>query len=43
MAQEDLLPLFGGSTEYIVNPDPAIYAPLLKIARDVGLDLEDLR
>lgn len=43
MAQEDLLPLFGGSTEYIVNPDSSVYAPLLKVARDVGLDLDDLR
>jgi len=43
MAQEDLLPLFGGSTEYIVNPDASVYAPLLKVARDVGLDLDDLR
>jgi phosphonate transport system substrate-binding protein len=43
MAQEDLLPLFGGSTDYIVNPDASVYAPLLKVARDVGLDLDDLR
>jgi phosphonate transport system substrate-binding protein len=43
MAQEDLLPLFGGSTDYIVNPDASVYAPLLKVARDVGLALDDLR
>jgi phosphonate transport system substrate-binding protein len=43
IAQEDLLPLFGGSTKYIVNPDAAVYAPLLQVARDVGLNLGDLR
>lgn len=43
MAQEDLLPLFGGSTDFIVNPDASVYAPLLKVARDVGLALDDLR
>lgn len=43
MAQEDLLPLFGGSMKYIINPDKSVYAPLLKVARDVGLNLDNLR
>ena len=43
MADEALLVLVGGATEYVVNPDRDVYAPLLQVAVDVGLDIEDLR
>ncbi|TVR28255.1 MAG: phosphate/phosphite/phosphonate ABC transporter substrate-binding protein [Ilumatobacter sp.] len=43
MADGALIDLVGGATDYIVNPDPDVYAPLLQVAIDVGLNIEDLR
>ncbi|WP_167047232.1 phosphate/phosphite/phosphonate ABC transporter substrate-binding protein [Salinibacterium sp. ZJ454] len=43
MADEGTLDLFGGSREYIANPDADVYAPLLQVAKDVGVSLEDMR
>lgn len=43
MADEGLTSLFGGSTDYIIEPDPSVYAPLLQVAEDAGVSLEDMR
>jgi phosphonate transport system substrate-binding protein len=43
MADEGTFALFGGSNDYIVNPGADVYAPLLQVASDVGVDLEDMR
>ena len=42
MADESLADLFGGSDEYIVDPSDDVYAPLIDVARDAGIDLADL-
>lgn len=43
MGDEGTFALFGGSEEYIVNPDEDVYAPLLLVAEDVGVSLVDMR
>lgn len=43
MADPNLAALLGGSTEYVVDPGPEVYDPLVQVAESVGLDLEDLR
>lgn len=42
MADEGTLALFGGSQDYIVEPGEDVYAPLLKVAEDVGVTLQDI-
>lgn len=37
------LATLGGVNEYILNPGIAPYEPLLKVAENVGVDLEDMR
>jgi len=43
MADESIGDLFGGSLDYIVDPGADVYQPLIQVARDAGIDLEDLR
>ena len=43
MDDEGTFALFGGSNDYIVNPGADVYAPLLQVAADVGVDLDDMR
>lgn len=43
MSDPTMMLLVGGATDYIVNPDRDVYAPLLQVARDVGLNIDDLR
>jgi len=43
MADERLAPLLGGSDDYTLTPTRDDYRPLLDVARNVGLNLEDLR
>lgn len=42
MADETIGNLFGGSTDYIVNPGFEVYEPLIQVAQDAGINLEDL-
>ncbi len=43
MKDKKTFALFGGSSEYIVNPSADVYAPLLKVAENVGVSLKDMR
>jgi phosphonate transport system substrate-binding protein len=43
MEDEGTASLFGGSQEYFENPSDDVYAPLLQVAKDVGVSLEDMR
>lgn len=43
MAQEDLSDLYGGATSYQLDPDKSVYEPVLRIAREAGVELEDIR
>ncbi len=43
MSDPDLAALLGGSTEYVVDPGPEVYEPLVAVAESVGLDLRNLR
>lgn len=42
MSQEDLTSFYGGAENYIVDPEPAVYEPLLQIARQAGVGLDDI-
>jgi phosphonate transport system substrate-binding protein len=42
MSDEAIASLFGGSTDYIVQPGFEVYEPLIQVAQDAGIDLEDL-
>lgn len=43
LADEELATLYGGARSYVINPDKSAYAPVLQIARDAGIRLEDIR
>lgn len=43
MSTEDLHSIVGGSSEYTVEPTAKDFAPLLKVAENIGISLEDIR
>lgn len=43
MADEELASLYGGAESYRISPDKSVYAPVLRIAREAGVELADIR
>lgn len=42
MAREDLTTFYGGAESYLVDPGPEVYEPLLQIARQADVALDDI-